>query len=129
MVYTAVETIALIMIVVAAIKMIVLLINPVGYLNFAKGLYKKPILAQVVGFILAAVVLYYLINSGLTIVQILAVAGFVSLFLMVGLASSIGPLMKKFDAQIKQGNMWKEYWFYTLIWIVLLVWAAKEIFM
>jgi magnesium-transporting ATPase (P-type) len=74
-------------------------------------------------------VLYYLNAAGITIVQILAVAVFVSLLLVIGLASEVDDLLKKYQARIKRGTLWRDFWFYTLIWIVLLVWGAKELFM
>ena len=129
MAFTSVEIIALIVIIASVIKMLVLLVNPATWMNFAKGVYKKPGLVKVIGFILAVVVLYYLNSAGITIVQILAVTAFVALLIMIGLANEFPHFIKKSEAMIKKGNLWKEYWFYTLIWIVLLVWGVKELFM
>ena len=126
---TPVETIALILIVAAAIKIVVLLVNPKAWMNFAKRIYSNSRLVKVVAFILAAIVLYYLNAEGITIVQILAVAVFISLLLVIGLASEFDDLLKKYQARIKRGTLWRDFWFYTLIWIVLLVWGAKELFM
>lgn len=128
MTYTPVEWIALIVIAVSAIKMIVLLVNPKAWMNFAKGIYKNPVLVQVVGFILAVIVLWYLIKGGITIVQILAVTAFVALLVFVGIASEVEALIKKYEGLIKRGNILKEYWLYALIWAVLIIWGAKEIF-
>tara|TARA_Y100000034_G_scaffold70987_1_gene85565 strand:+ start:125 stop:511 length:387 start_codon:yes stop_codon:yes gene_type:complete len=127
MVFTPVEIIALIMIVLGAIKMITLLVSPMSWMNFAKSVYSKPNLTSLVALILAAVVLYYLLQE-MTIVQVLAVAAFIGLLIMVGLAKEIGPLMKKYEAMIKKGNLWKEYWLYTLAWIILMAWGVKELF-
>jgi len=125
----AIEVIALIMIIVAVIKMIVLLIKPQAWMNFAKGMLGKKVLTQIVGVVLAAVVLYYLIGAGMTIVEILAATTFVALLLVVGLAQHTDDLVKKYQAQIKRGNLWKENWLYALLWIIILVWGAKELFM
>ncbi|MFQ5531243.1 MAG: hypothetical protein ACE5ES_01365, partial [Candidatus Nanoarchaeia archaeon] len=84
-------------------------------------------LVQVVALVLGAIVLYYLVLGGVTIVEIMAVTAFVSLLVLVGLAKEVGPLMKKYEAMIKKGNLWKEYWLYALIWIVLILWAAREL--
>jgi len=128
MAFTPVETIALIVIIAAVIKMIVLLVNPKAWMNFAKNIYSKPDLTSLVALILAVVVLYYLLQSGITIVQILAVTAFVVLLIMIALAKEIQPLMKKYEVMIKKGNLWKEYWLYTLIWVALLAWGAWELF-
>ena len=129
MAYTPVEIIASILIVASEIKMLVLLVNPKGWLNFAKTVYARPGLVSIVSLILAAVVLRYLLAEGITIVQILAVTAFVALIILIGLAPYIKDLIRKYEGQIKRGNMWKENLLYILIWIVLLVWGAKELFM
>jgi len=125
---TPIEIIALIFIIVATIKVLVLLAKPMAWMNFAKGLLKYKVLAQLVGIVLAAVILYYLIDGGMTIVQILATATFVSLLLVVGLTQHVDDLLAKYQRQIKAGTMWKENWLYTLLWIILLGWGVKELF-
>ncbi|MFH1607624.1 MAG: hypothetical protein ABIA78_00660 [archaeon] len=127
--FTSVEWIALIVIIVSAIKMFVLLVKPVAWMNFARSLYAKPGIAKVVGLILAGIVFYYLYYvSGITIIQILAVTAFVALMLMIGLADEADELVKKYQSVIKKGNLWKRFWFYTLLWIILLAWGIKELF-
>jgi hypothetical protein len=128
MTFTPVEIIALIVIIAGVIKMLVLLVNPKAWMGFAKSVYSKPNLTSFIAFILAAVVLWYLIQSGISIVQILAVTAFVTLLIMIALAKEIGPLMKKYEAMIKKGNLWKEYWLYALAWILLMAWGVKELF-
>ena len=129
MTFTSVEIIALIVIIAAAIKMLVLLVNPKAWMNFAKNIYSKPIVVQVVGFVLAAVVLYYLIQSGFNIVQIFAVTAFVALLFLIGFAPHVGSLIARYKTQINKGRMWKENWLYTFIWVILMLWALKELFM
>ncbi|MEX0932488.1 MAG: hypothetical protein WDZ77_00080 [Candidatus Pacearchaeota archaeon] len=128
MTFTPVEIIALVMIIGAAIKILMLLINPKTWMNFTKDFYSNPGLVSFGSLILAAVVLYYLLME-LTIVQIVATTSFVALLVIVGMARYIPDIMKKFEDQIKKGNLWKENLLYTVIWVLLLVWAAKEIFM
>jgi|TARA_Y100000310_G_C20280989_1_gene622607 hypothetical protein len=129
MALTPVEIIALIVIVASAIKMLVLLVNPKSWMNFAKRIYARPGWVSLIALALAIVVLYYLTLEGITIVQILAVTAFVALIILVGIARDVPALLKKYDTMVKKGNLWKEYWLYALIWIVLLVWGAKELFM
>lgn len=128
MTYTSVEIIALVVILASAIKMVMLLVNPKAWINFAKSLYKKPNFAKVVAFILAAVVLYYLLDAGITIIQILAVTAFLALLLIFGLANEIPYILKRYETAVKKGKMWKDHWFYALVWIALLIWGIKELF-
>jgi hypothetical protein len=128
MAFTAVETIALVLIIFSAIKITVLLVSPKSWMNFSKGVYAKPGVTSFAAFVLAAIVLYYLLQAGFGIIDILAVTAFVALLIMIGLAKEVKPLLKKYDAMVRKGNLWKEYWFYTLIWVALLVWGVKELF-
>jgi len=125
---TSIEIIALVLIVVAAIKIIVLLVSPKSWMSFARGVYKKPIVTSLVALILAGVVLYYLVQSGMTIVQILAAAAFVALLFGIGLAPEIPYLLKKYEGLIKKGNLWKDFWLYTLVWLVLMILGLVQIF-
>ena len=127
MAFTPVEIIALFIIVIGLIKIAVLLVNPKSWINFAKNLYSKPKAVSTVALILAAIVFYYIIQE-ISIVQILAVTVFVFLLMMIGMAKEIQPLIKKFEPQINKGTIWKDYWLYTLIWVILLAWGIKELF-
>lgn len=129
MVWTAVENIALIVIIAGLIKMFVILIKPQAWMNFAKGVYSKPQIVKFVGLILAGVVFYYLHGAGITVVEILAVTAFVALLIMIALAGEVDYLLKKYQAMIKKGDLWKNYWLYTLLWLVLMFWGLKELFM
>lgn len=126
--YNAINNIALILIIFSAIKILVLLVSPKSWMNFAKGIWSKPMAVQTIGFILAALVFYYWYQAGMTVVQLLAASAFVASLMMIGLADTVGSMMKKYDAIVKKGHLWKEYWFYTLVWVVLLVWGVKELF-
>lgn len=128
MAYTSIETIALILIVVSLIKILVLLVNPKSWMNFAKSIWKNPSLTSIVALVLAAIVFYYLIQE-LTIIQILAVTAFVALLFAVGLAKGGNTLIQIYEKQIKKGNILKDYWLYTLIWLALIVWGLRELFM
>ena len=128
MTFTPVEIIALIVIIAVAIKMIVLGISPKSWMNFVKKFFDKTGLVRVVSLVLAGTVLYYLIQEGITIVQILSVTTFISMLILVGLAPHIGLLIKNYEAQTKKSSLWKENWLYILIWILLLIWGAIELF-
>lgn len=129
MAYTSIENIALVLIALTIIKVFVLLVKPQAWMSFAKGIYSKPQAVKFFGFILAVIVFYYLhYVNGITVIQILAVTTFVALMFMIGLASEVDPLIKKYQARIKKGTMWKDFWFYTLLWLVLIGWGVKELF-
>jgi len=47
--------------------------------------------------------------------------------MMVGIAPHVKSIIHKYEAQIKRGNIFKENWFYALVWLALLVWGAIEL--
>lgn len=126
--FSSIEWIAFILIVGAIIKMFVLWINPKAWFDFANGFYKNVVIAQIIGMVLATIIFYYLIQGGVTIVQILAIMAFLAMILVVGLASELDILVKRYKSLIRSGKLWKKYWLYILIWIILLVLGAKELF-
>jgi len=127
MTFSVIEWFALILIVVVAIKIFVILINPKSWLNFTKSLFGRPWLAGLVSLILAAIVLYYLMQSGITIVQIFAVLLFYSLLMAVGITPYTKEVFGLADRLYKK-NILRTNWFYLLIWIALMIWALTAIF-
>ena len=117
----AIEIIVWIFVVAGLLKLVVLAINPKSYMKFAKSIWKTQGLS-IIYLILAIVVFYYLIDSGLNIIQILAVTAFVSLLMGTQLAMYSKEIMAL--AQKMMGNkkeFWAKNWLYILIWTILLL--------
>ncbi len=128
MTFGALEILALILISLTVAKLVVFLINPQLWYSFVGRIYSKPSIASLIAFLLAMLVLYILLVSGITIVEILAVCLFVALLIAVGLSKYIDKLVP----WIKQQNIVfiiKEVWLYTLVWLLLLAWGVGEIFL
>jgi len=123
------EILALVLIVIGIIKIIVLAINPKSWMEFAEKIWKKPILMQIICLILALAAFKILLDSGLNIIQILAVTAFVTLLMAVAIAPEVKDLIKKYENRIRRGSLWKQYWLYIILWIILLLWGLKEMFM
>ncbi len=119
-----IEILALILIVISAVKILTILVAPKSWLNFAKKFYVKPRVTSAIALVLAAVLLYFLIGAGITIVEILAIALFVAMLLLIGLSLYMKEMMKKIDSK----KILKEQWLYTLIWVALLAWGIYELF-
>ena len=126
---TPIGIIALILIIISAIKIIVILVNPKSWADTVKKIWANPMVTSIISLILAAIVLYYLVwVEGLTIVQILAVTAFIVLLMAVGIGMYAKEVISMSTRLLKKGVL-KKAWLYTLIWIVLLIWGAKELFM
>ena len=124
---TPVQIMALIVAVLGAIKLLVILVDPKIWLkNVVKPIYKTPMLASVLGLIIAGVSLYYL-NQVMSIVDIFAVM----LFFMGIMLMSFGVMAKEMvalaDKALKKGILTK-FWLPLIIWILLLIWVFYALF-
>ncbi len=121
-----VEVLACILIVFACLKLLFVLINLRAWLLFMKWLFSRPKVTSLVAVGLAAIVLYFLVESGLTIIQILAVCLFVSLLIVAGVAPYFSSLTNWFEGKgITQ--VLTEQWLYALTWFLLLAWGVYEL--
>lgn len=121
------EILASILIIFSLIKIIIVSISPQSWFNFAKKLYSKPQITSLIALILAAIVLYVLIKSGITIVEILSVTVFIMLILMVGLAHFGSDLVEWISGKDIKTYI-KNQFLYIIIWLALLIWGIKEIY-
>jgi len=124
---TPIQIMALIVAVLGAIKLLVILVDPKIWLkNVVKPIYKIPMLASVLGLIIAGVSLYYL-NQVMSIVDIFAVM----LFFMGIMLMSFGVMAKEMvalaDKALKKGILTK-FWLPLIIWILLLIWVFYALF-
>ena len=111
------------LILLAIVKVVVLSVHTPTWLNAVKTLDANRRAAVLVCYVLAGLVLYGLLASGLTIVQILAVSLFVALLLLPGFAPYMGDVLRKLEGKTFAQIM-HEQWLYTVIWTVLLGWGA-----
>jgi hypothetical protein len=118
-----IEVFAALLILLAVVKLIVLSVNAPAWLTAVKELYARPALTAIVCYTLAGLVLYGLLESGLTILQILAVCLFVVLLIVPGFAPYMGEVLRGLEGKTL-GQMLREQWLYTLVWIILLGWGA-----
>jgi hypothetical protein len=121
------EILATILIAFSVIKLIVILISPQSWLRFLRNIYIRPAITSTIAFILAAIVLYFLIAAGVSIVHILAVTLFIALIIVIGMARYADQLINWVVGQDLKIIL-REQWFYTLVWLALLAWGIQAIF-
>ena len=126
MVVGILETLAIILIAISAIKLIIFTINSKLWYDFVEKIYAKPKVIIVIALLLAGVVLYLLIDSGVTIVEILAVCLFIALLMTIGVANYADNILAWAREQ-DIVHIAKQLWLYILVWILLLAWGAGEI--
>jgi len=115
------------LILITSLKILVILIKPKAWVRFTAKLYSNPQITSIISLVLAMVILYFLLISGLTIVQILAVTLFVALLMLAGLAPYIKKLIPWIEKQDLRQIM-KDTWLYSLVWVGLITWGAIELF-
>ena len=121
-----VDFFAVLLITLAVVKVIVLSVHARTWLRAANALYANRTLTVTVCYVLAGLVLYGLLASGLTIVQILAVSLFVALLFLPGFAPYMGEILHKLEGKTF-AHIMREQWLYTLVWTMLLGGGAWEL--
>lgn len=124
---TPIEIIALIILVAAAIKILVILIKPSSWMGMARTVWKQPALTAIVSLILAAIVLYYLLQE-ITIIQIFAVMAFVALLAALSMAAYSAEIIALGQKMLKDKAVVKKAWLSIVVWIVLIAWGFYVLF-
>ena len=123
-----IDIFALIVAVVILIKILVILIKPSAWMSFAESLWKMPALVLVVGLVLAGVVLYYLMQSGISLVQIFAVMLLIVLLSAVTMAVYAKDFISMGKKLVRDRNFLSKGWLSIIIWIALAIWVLIKIF-
>ena len=123
---TPVEIFALIVALIVLIKLFVILKNPGTWLDVVETIWKNPNVVIVVSFVLAIVVLYYLLQE-ITIVQVFSVMLLFVLLSAVNIAMYSKEFMQFGRRLLKQKNLIRRSWFSILIWVILTIWVIKEL--
>jgi hypothetical protein len=124
---TPIEIMTLIIAVFAAIKILVILINPKSWMNVVKTVYGNPILTTIISLVLAVVVLNYLLVE-LTIVQIFAVMLFLSLLMVIGIAAYSKDILQLASKLLENREVLKKAWLAIIVWVILIVWVLYTLF-
>ena len=127
MAFNAIEIIALVFVLAGLVKIFIILVKRNSWASFVKSIYSKPNVLMLVELVLAGIVLYYLSQSGLTIVQIMACVVLGALLTGMTFAAYgkelISPMIK-----LLKTNAWKKAWIPILVWIILMVWTLGKLF-
>lgn len=127
MVMSVVESLALIVLIVSAIKLLVLIVHPKSWMRFASKLWSAPKIVSGVSFVLALVVLYYLIQE-INIIQIFAVILFVALISAASISGYARELVHVMQGLARRPGFFKRFWFPIVIWVILVVWGFVALF-
>jgi len=118
---------ALILAILGIIKLIFVLVNPEGWMKFAKGIYRGGLLTIIIMFILTIVVGFYLFEA-MSIIDVAAAMLFI--VLLIGLSFAVYPkfIEGMLEKVKEEKNIAGKFWIPILIWIVFLVWLVFALF-
>lgn len=122
-----IKIIALIFIIFAIIKLVIISINPMSWKSVVKKIYIKPFVTATVGLIMAAVILRYLLEE-LTIVQVFASMTFMMALMIVQFAGLGNEIVELSDKFYNDRSILKKVWLSLILWIALMGWVLYEIF-
>jgi len=118
---------ALVFIIAVVIKILVVLINPKSWVGLMKKTWSSPLVTTILSIILAAITLYYLLQT-LTIIQIFAVMLFTGFVAAIGVSVYSKEITKIAEKILKDKKLLKKVWLPLIIWIILALWGIKELF-
>lgn len=121
---TPIEIIALVVIVLSAIKIALI---PKIWMKVVKFLYSKSMAVFAVELFLAVVVLFYLLQAGLTILHILAAIALGALLTGMSFAW-FGKETLAWAKMVLKKGIWRKAWLPIVIWLVLITWGALVLF-
>ena len=124
---TPIKIIALVFVIFALVKLIVICINPISWKGVVKKFYSKPLLTTALALIVALIILRYLLQE-MTIVQIFASMTFMMALMMVQFAAFGKEIIELSDKYFEDRNLIKKAWLAISIWIILMIWVLIELF-
>lgn len=127
MTLAALEVMALIVVVLGAVKLFVLMTNPGSWMKVIKAVYSNPNVAVMLALLFSAITLWYLLKS-VTVVQIFATMLFVMFFMWMGFAAHPKETMEFANKLYHKHDIFRRHWLSILIWLVLMVWVVYSIF-
>ncbi|MBI2667958.1 hypothetical protein HYX17_04290 [Candidatus Woesearchaeota archaeon] len=126
MALTSVDLIALIFVVIALIKLIVLVFNKKGWYNsIAKPVYSNPMLSELFLLIVGAA-LFYFISQELTVVQIFAAVGLAAVLFAIAFLQYSHEFMT-FMREVYDQEFNRIQWLHLIAWLAILAWVFYEI--
>jgi len=119
---TLTEIFAWIVIVITAIKILTILINPAKWVKVVQAVWKNPRIVMPVSLILAALILYNLLKE-ISIVQIFAVMLFIILMSAASMSVYSKEILALAKNVLKDKKVIEKSWLPILIWIILILWV------
>ncbi|MBT4604841.1 hypothetical protein HOC01_04330 [archaeon] len=126
MAISIIEWIVLAFVVLGLIKTIVVLRDPKKWMGIVEKMFSKPKVLMVVSYVLAALMLWYLLGW-MSIVEIFGAMVFLSLLIMAMYAQFPDVIVSMTKKVLKEKGLVGRLWFPIVVWLGLMLWAALAI--
>ncbi|MFH1787187.1 MAG: hypothetical protein ABH811_00110 [archaeon] len=124
--FSAIEIIALVFVLAAFVKVLIILVSRNSWASFVKRLYNKPTALMFIELVLAGIVIYYLLQS-LSIIQIMG--GVVLGALLTGMTfAAYGKELMPSMLKLLKRDALRKAWLPILVWLSLVVWTVGVLF-
>lgn len=123
---TPIEIIALIVIIFSFLKIITLLVSPSSWMKFARSFFRNQKWTMFVSLIFALAILYFLLAE-LSIVQILAVTGFVAFIAAMSFSIYAKEIFPSLEKIVKEKKFFRKAWLPVIVWLILMIWGIKAL--
>lgn len=123
----AISVIAWIVIIYSLIKTLFVFFSPKSWMNFAKEIWKIPQLTSIIFLALAGIILYYLISSGISIIQIFAVMAFTICIFALSMSSYMKEFIPAAQKIVLSKDLVRRGWLTFIVWFALVIWAVIEL--
>ncbi len=124
---TPIEIMALIVVVITAIKIVMVLINPKFLMIGARVDFGSPILTTIVSLVLMVIALKYLLVE-MTIVQVFAAMLFFCPLILMGFTPYSKDILQLASKVFEDKDILKKVWLAIIIWAILIVWVLYTLF-
>ncbi|MDP6293317.1 MAG: hypothetical protein QF486_03490 [Candidatus Woesearchaeota archaeon] len=124
---TPLEIIATVFAVIILVKLVLIMINPSGWMKMVKPLYVQQKNTIMFVYAVLAIVLGYYIFQSMSIVQVSAVMFFTAALMGLAVAPHGKDILALADSIVKrriQGLCWISF----AVWVLIALWTLKAIF-
>jgi hypothetical protein len=127
MAFTLIEWMALIVALIAILKIIAIFAKPKAWMDFAEKVYQKPLIVMIVAVILGFFALRELL-AVMTMTQIFAVIFFIAMLGALTMTIYAKEMLALGRKMLNDKKILQKAWLPIAIWLVLSLWALKELF-
>lgn len=124
-----IQLIAGVVVVLGLLELALFVLDPELPLTIEEGLHKNVPLAQAIYTMLAGLILYFLLQAGLSITEIIAVGALALCITGIAFAPVCGRVIEALEDHLEEETFWVRFGPVAIITALLLIWGARDLFL